>query len=76
VSRNLKRLAFAGSFAACILGAFASTASATYHENYIREVHETPTADYVELQAYAAGQNFVSGKHIVTYDGGGGVLTE
>ena len=30
----------------------------------------------MELQAYAAGQNFVAGKHIVAYDGGGGVLTD
>jgi hypothetical protein len=76
MNRRLKRIAFAGALTACLTGAFAATASATYHLNYIREVHETPTADYVELQAYAAGQNFVAGKHIVTYDGGGGVLTD
>jgi hypothetical protein len=28
------------------------------------------------LQAYAPGQNFVSGKHIVSYDGGGTVLSD
>jgi hypothetical protein len=51
----------------------ATSAQATFHENYIREVHIGPggTGDYVELQAYAGGQNFVAGKHIVTYDGGG-----
>jgi hypothetical protein len=76
MSRRLRHIAFAGALAASLTGAFASTASATFHENLIREVHETPAADYVELQAYAAGQNFVAGKHIVAYDGGGGVLTD
>ena len=56
----------------------ASSAQATFHENLIREVHEGvgSVGDYVELQAYASGQNFVNGKHIVTYDAGGGVLTD
>jgi hypothetical protein len=59
------------------LAGLASTASATFHENYIREVHEGSggTGAYVELQAYASGQNFVGGKHIVSYDGGGVVLS-
>jgi hypothetical protein len=59
------------------MAGLASTASATYHENYIREVHEGSggAGAYVELQAYASGQNFVSGKHIVSYDGGGAVLS-
>ena len=53
--------------------ASAAPASASYHLNMIREVHQGAgdTGDYVELQAYAAGQNFVSGKHVVLYDGGG-----
>ena len=33
-------------------------------------------ATTLELQAYSAGQNLVSGKHIVSYDAGGGVLTD
>ena len=54
----------------------AASAQATYHENLIREVHEGGvTGDYVELQAYAAGQNQVGGKYINTYDGGGTLLT-
>jgi hypothetical protein len=51
----------------------AASAQASYHENLIREVHEGGgSGDYVELQSYAAGQNLVSGKHIVSYDAGGG----
>ena len=64
--------------ALCASGLAAATgAQATYHENLIREVHEGDgvTGDYVELQSYAAGQNQVAGKHIVSYDGGGNVLT-
>ena len=55
----------------------AASAAASFHENLIREVHEGPASngDYVELQARSAGQNFVAGKHIVTYDAGGGQLT-
>jgi hypothetical protein len=56
----------------------AASAQASYHQNLIREVHEgngISTGDYVELQAYAAGENLVAGKHIVSYDGGGAVLT-
>ncbi len=58
--------------------ALATGAQATYHENLIREVHEGSggTGDYVELQSYASGQNLVAGKHIVSYDGGGGPLTD
>lgn len=63
--------------AATLVGAIgASTANATYHQNLIREVHETGAdGDYVVLQAYAAGQNLLATKRVVTYDGGGGVLS-
>jgi hypothetical protein len=54
----------------------AGSAQASFHLNLIREVHEGgATGDYVELQAYAAGQNLVGGKYINTYDGGGTLLT-
>jgi hypothetical protein len=50
----------------------AGSAGATYHENLIREVHETGAdGDYVVLQAYSAGQNFLATKRVVTYDGAG-----
>jgi hypothetical protein len=62
-------------FAAGLM-ALAGTASATFHENRIREVHEGgATGDYVELQAFSAGQNQVGGKYVNTYDGGGTELT-
>jgi hypothetical protein len=59
---------------AVLLGA--ASAQASFHQNLIREVHEGgATGDYVELQAYAAGENLVAGKYVNTYDGGGGLLT-
>jgi hypothetical protein len=64
--------------AVCTAGlmAITGTASATFHENRIREVHEGgATGDYVELQSFSAGQNLVGGKYINTYDGGGTLLT-
>ena len=54
----------------------AGSAQASFHLNLIREVHEGgATGDYVELQAYAAGENLVGGKYVNTYDGGGGSMT-
>jgi hypothetical protein len=55
------------------------TAQATYHENLVTEIHQgsgIQTGDFVELQAYAAGQNFVKDRYVATYDGGGGLLTQ
>jgi hypothetical protein len=74
MNRRLTRIALAAGLALVGAGALASTASATYHENRIREVHEGngATGDYVELQSFAAGQNLVGGRHIVSYDAGGG----
>jgi hypothetical protein len=73
MSSRLKRLAAVGMLAAGITGLLASSASATYHDNRIREVHDGGgiTPDYVMLQAYSSGQNFVSGRQVVTYDGAG-----
>ncbi len=71
---RLTRFALVAALSAIGAAAFASSAAATYHENMIREVHEgvASVGDYVELQAFAPGQNFVAGKHIVSYDAGGG----
>jgi Ca2+-binding RTX toxin-like protein len=76
--RRPTRIALASALALTATIGFASSANASYHLNLIREVHEgaASNGDYVELQATTAGQNFVSGKHIVSYDAGGGVLTD
>ena len=72
---NHRTARFALTIAATMIGmlAVASNAGATFHDNRIREVHEGGVdGDYVELQAFAAGQNQVGGRHIVSYDAGGG----
>jgi Ca2+-binding RTX toxin-like protein len=78
MNRRLTRIALATALALTATIGFASSAKASFHENLIREVHEgvASVGDYVELQAFAPGQNLVTGKHIVTYDAGGGVLTD
>jgi hypothetical protein len=60
-----------------IVASLAPAASGSYHENLITEVHQGvgDTGDYVELQAYAAGQNLVGGHYIVNYDGGNGTFS-
>jgi hypothetical protein len=79
MNRRLTRIALAAALAITGTFAFASSASATFHLNLIREVHTgtggSGTGGYIELQSYADGQNFVAGKHIVTYDSAGNVLT-
>jgi hypothetical protein len=76
MNRRLTRIAFAGAIAASLSALLASSAAASFHENLIRQVHEGSggNGDYVELQAYAAGQNFVANKYVALYDGGGGLL--
>ncbi|MGA9371347.1 MAG: hypothetical protein WBV53_05820 [Solirubrobacterales bacterium] len=78
MNRRLTRIALAAALTLTATIGFVSSAKATYHENLIREVHDGGgvNPDYVMLQAYSAGQNLVAGKHIVTYDGGGGPLTD
>jgi hypothetical protein len=52
-----------------------SPAVATFHLISIREVFAgttaTPTAQYVELQMYSAGQTFLNGTHVDFFDGAG-----
>src|SRR5512133_2332824 len=52
-------------------------ARATVHLMKRREVHAGMggVGDYVELQMYAPGQNFVAGQHITTYDNSGVVFS-
>jgi hypothetical protein len=61
---------------ACLAGmAFATTAEATFHEISIHEVYPggSNNASYVELQMWAAGQQFVGGHHLVAYNANGSV---
>jgi hypothetical protein len=55
----------------------AAPAAATFHEISIREVYAGSAAQsnsqYVELQAWSAGQNFVAGHALTTYDASGKV---
>ncbi len=55
--------------------AAAPVAQATFHEILIREVYPgsiaQPDSDYVELQMYTGGQNFVSGHSLTIYGPGG-----
>jgi hypothetical protein len=55
----------------------AAPAAATFHEISVREVYAGSTAQpdsqYVELQAWSAGQNFVAGHSLKTFDGSGKV---
>ena len=74
---RLKRSVVAGLLGGALAGLFAASASREHSTRTSSgEVHEGVAAngDYVELQAYSAGQNFVANKHIVTYDAGGGLL--
>jgi hypothetical protein len=52
-------------------------ASATFHEVWIREIFPgstaQPEAEYVELQMWASGQNFVAGHHVTAYEADGSV---
>jgi hypothetical protein len=76
MNRRMTRIALAGALTLTATIGYAANAQATFHENLIREVHEGgATGDYVELQAYSAGQNLVGGKYINTYDGGGTLFT-
>jgi hypothetical protein len=51
----------------------APSANAAFHLMKIREVHTGPPGDFVELQMFASGQNFVLGHSITTYDSVGNV---
>ncbi len=74
----MSRRRLAASVAALALSAlalWAPSASATFHLMAIREIYPgslaNPNSEYVELQMYAAGQNFVGGHLVDTYDASG-----
>jgi len=60
----------------CLLAA--QPASATFHLIQVREVYPgsaaAPLAEYVELQMYDSGQEFVGGHVLRTYDKGGDLI--
>ena len=62
-----------------LLQAWPPSAGATFHEMSIREVYAgsllQPESQYVELQMWAPGQNFVGGHVLKTYDASGGVTS-
>jgi hypothetical protein len=64
---------FAAALALLLLGA--QSAAATFHEMMIREVYPGsvahPDSEYVELQMWALGQNFVGGHQIGFFDASG-----
>jgi len=73
------RRLFAATLAATAIGlALAAPAQASFHEMSIREVYPggADEASYVELQMWAAGQEFVSGHHLVAYNANGSVAED
>jgi len=62
-------------FTSLVLLAFAPSALATFHEMSIREVYPggADDASYVELQMWAASQNFVATHRLVAYNANGSV---
>src|SRR5882757_10820335 len=74
MNRRLKRIVFAGVLAASTIGLLASSASASYHLDRIRQIHPSlgPLGgEWVELQMPADGENLVAGKVIRTFDPSG-----
>jgi hypothetical protein len=67
----------AGSLALAGLALWVAPASATFHEISIREVYPgsaaQPELEYVELQMWTGGQNFVKGHTLTSYEAGGAV---
>ncbi|HEX7058493.1 MAG TPA: hypothetical protein VF176_01400 [Solirubrobacterales bacterium] len=75
---RVRLMLFALAIASVALGVGAGPASATFHLIALREVYPGsgayPDAEYVELQAYAPGQNFVQGHSIAFFDAAGASL--
>jgi hypothetical protein len=71
--------ALAASLVAAISALAAAPAQASFHLMSVREVYPgtaaDPNSDYVVLQMYAAGQNFVQGHELTVYNPAGGFAT-
>lgn len=65
--------------AACLFGLSAAPAFATFHLMMVREVYPgsvaSPESQYVELQMWQSGQNFVGGHVLRSYDASGKVTS-
>lgn len=65
---------------AAATAAIPASASATFHLMSVREVFPgtvaAPKAEYVELQMYSGGQEFVKGHVLKVFDAGGGLVKE
>ncbi|MFL5874020.1 MAG: hypothetical protein ACJ75T_11195 [Solirubrobacterales bacterium] len=69
------RIAAFGLVAAVWLALLCAPAAATFHLIKVREVHPSSAEDsYVELQMYAAGQNFLTGHALRLYDSAGALI--
>jgi hypothetical protein len=75
ITRTGRRASCIGVLALALSALGAQPALATFHEVMIREVYPgsvaQPNSEYVELQMWAAGQNFVAGHTIGIYDASG-----
>jgi hypothetical protein len=71
----MRKAALASSLALLALALPAAPAEATFHLMSIREVYPgsiaNPSAEYVELQMWAPGQNFIEGHVLRTYTAAG-----
>jgi Ca2+-binding RTX toxin-like protein len=78
----IRRVVLAASLAIVAVLGFSATAAASYHFNLIRQIHPSnPFPDnggeWVELQAYADGQNLISGNGVIrTFDPSGGLNSQ
>lgn len=76
--RFARRLAGVAVLALLVMSLGATPAFASFHEMWIREVYPgsaaQPEAEYVELQMWASGQNFVNGHAIAFYNATGGSI--
>jgi hypothetical protein len=75
--RRWWRISALASLLLSVMGLAAPSASATFHEIWIREVYPGSTAqpetEYVELQMWASGQELVAGHHVTAYKANGSV---
>lgn len=73
-----RRLVLAATAAVASLALWVPAASATFHLTQVREVFPGtvahPGSEYVELQMWAGGQNFVGGHTVSIYDATGKLL--